>query len=378
MASAAIAAHIMMEKRMEKDRQRREALQAQEAELEACMQARAEQICASLGPAAEGERLPQDVVLQLLQRMFPQTPAPSEEVLRQVVGYAHNAMTSGARRHLDPKSGTSPNMASMSDAKRHLGGYVPRAVLGQVAIVYESYARQAQHVDDLFRQYDSDRSGTLGFREIICMLRQLMPSIRSGDVAWLIERCDRDRDGELSREEMLPALSLLQKLIDALPPRGSTSEVQSGHLNDADAMLAEVNMLINETIIIQQPGDTTALAYPVAENEAGATLQTTVVAAVVAPESSSVRDPLEARMSQRTHQLQGCKVLKGRVKAGTGGRKTKPDSLGRIAYKQGDPYDALCADRKCLVRTLSGSEMIVDGREVRNANDVQSTCCIVM
>ena len=46
--------------------------------------------------------------------------------------------------------------------------------------------------------------------------------------------------------------------------------------------------------------------------------------------------------------------------AGTNGRTSRPDGLGGIPFREGDPYHALCAGRKCLVRTVSGSQFVVD------------------
>merc|ERR1719272_1286199 len=86
--------------------------------------------------------------------------------------------------------------------------------MSKLMLVADAFVLRSERVAELFPQYDKDNNGSLTYDELIPMLRVLLqevaPTARmsSGDVLYLIGKCDLDADNALSQDELLPAVVL--------------------------------------------------------------------------------------------------------------------------------------------------------------------------
>lgn len=63
-----------------------------------------------------------------------------------------------------------------------------------------------QRLSDTFKQFDTDNSGTLDWREMSKFLSTLLPEVSSSDVAVLTAWLDMNGDGAVRLEELMEAI----------------------------------------------------------------------------------------------------------------------------------------------------------------------------
>jgi hypothetical protein len=89
------------------------------------------------------------------------------------------------------------------------------AALALVARNIDYVSQQAQ-IDQIFDEFDADKSGTIAPGELEGFLQKLRPEshVCDADVQYVLDECDKDGDGTLSRDEVLPVCAVWQKLDD--------------------------------------------------------------------------------------------------------------------------------------------------------------------
>ena len=154
----------------------------------------------------------------MLQKMAPGMQPPSEQAVNQLIRYVTG--------HQD----------------------LPVTVeqLPRLMIMLHDFTQQAMLADAMMEKFDIDNSGKLEIEELLRLLkytlRQVAPDavMSAGDVLYILTRCDLDGDMNLSRDELMPALSLWREIVPSLPNEGGMV-----HLDDEDEV-AHLSRLIME------------------------------------------------------------------------------------------------------------------------------------
>ena len=186
---------------------------------------------------------------------------------------------------------------------------ISRPEMPKLLAATKAYAEQNKMVDRLLAEHDKNGDGRLDVRELLDVMRSVAPgvSVRAGDVLWLLEKCDLDGDSHLSRDELLPALSLWHGVAGRLPRATSADD-------ENDASIEETLDALRDSRIDEAEAVVASSGYPLG---LGA-------------------NPLEQRLRERVHPLQGAKI------EARGGMKSR-------------------------VRTLSGRQLIVSNKELKQA-----------
>lgn len=71
--------------------------------------------------------------------------------------------------------------------------------------------------DYVFNVFDSDRSGTIDFKEFICALSVTSRGKMEDKLEWAFQLYDIDRDGKISYDEMLQIVEAIYKMVTSLP-----------------------------------------------------------------------------------------------------------------------------------------------------------------
>lgn len=75
---------------------------------------------------------------------------------------------------------------------------------------YHEYCRDQVLLDSVFRRFDYDGNGTLDLLELPALLRDMSPDdavVDETDAQYVMEQCDANGDGVISRDEVLPMLA---------------------------------------------------------------------------------------------------------------------------------------------------------------------------
>jgi Ca2+-binding EF-hand superfamily protein len=67
--------------------------------------------------------------------------------------------------------------------------------------------------DYVFNAFDSDKSGSIDFKEFICALSVTSQGKMEDKLDWALQLYDIDRDGKISYEEMLAVVEAIYKMI---------------------------------------------------------------------------------------------------------------------------------------------------------------------
>eukprot|EP00966_Prymnesium_polylepis_P164413 3801192-Prymnesium_polylepis.2 len=110
-----------------------------------------------------------------------------------------------------------PSEQSVNQLIRYVTGHQDLPVtieqLPRLMIMLHDFTQQAMLADAMMRQFDIDDSGKLEIEELLRLLkhtlREISPDAKmsAGDVLYILTRCDLDGDMNLSRDELIPALS---------------------------------------------------------------------------------------------------------------------------------------------------------------------------
>lgn len=189
-------------------------------------------------------------------------------------------------------------------------GSIPKSSMSKLLVVADAFVLKSERVAELFPEFDKDSNGTLTYDELVPMLRVLLkevaPSARmsSGDVLYLIGKCDLDGDNALSQDELLPAVVLWAQMAKLLP----TDDDEEA---EPDELMIEVVRVALE------------------EAEAGGGAEEDHMAKLRAEKKAKK----EASLAARCHPLEGAKILKKGMD-------------------------------KSNVRTMSGSKLVIDNKEL--------------
>lgn len=82
--------------------------------------------------------------------------------------------------------------------------------IGYAIAMWKCMSTQQAMIDEKFEQFDVDKTGTLSHKQVRRLLSDLNGDVLVSDaeVNWVIEAADVEGDGNLSREEVLPAVAL--------------------------------------------------------------------------------------------------------------------------------------------------------------------------
>ncbi|XP_072168949.1 neurocalcin homolog [Diadema setosum] len=72
---------------------------------------------------------------------------------------------------------------------------------------------QTKFVDNVFRTFDTDKNGTIDFREFVCGISVLSRGSHYQKLAWVFSLYDIDNDGYITKEEMLNIITAKCKLV---------------------------------------------------------------------------------------------------------------------------------------------------------------------
>ena len=67
--------------------------------------------------------------------------------------------------------------------------------------------------DYVFNVFDSDKSGSIDFKEFICALSVTSQGKMEGKLDWAFQLYDIDGDGKISYEEMLAIVEAIYKMV---------------------------------------------------------------------------------------------------------------------------------------------------------------------
>ncbi|XP_078581895.1 neurocalcin homolog [Branchiostoma floridae x Branchiostoma japonicum] len=72
------------------------------------------------------------------------------------------------------------------------------------------YAKKKALATQIFRTFDRDGSGSVDFREFLCGMSALLRGTTAQRLRWAFNMYDLDRNGSLSRDELLNVLKVSQ------------------------------------------------------------------------------------------------------------------------------------------------------------------------
>jgi Ca2+-binding EF-hand superfamily protein len=122
---------------------------------------------------------------------------PSEYVIDLLMMKAAKPTTKNGRNSVEKGRITKP--AALALVARHL-----------------DYVEEQAEIDQIFDEFDGNKNGKLEPDELIWFLRKLRPesNVTDADVQFVLADCDKNGDGMLSREEVLPVCAAWQRLVD--------------------------------------------------------------------------------------------------------------------------------------------------------------------
>eukprot|EP00797_Seminavis_robusta_P036931 Sro95_g049270.2 (149) ;mRNA; r:52392-52838 len=122
-------------------------------------------------------------------------------------------------------SSTSTGTGTNNSTGRSGTTVLPKEALVHAVIKYEEYVSQRKMVNSMFEKYDKAGRGKLGRSELLRLLQDkerkshraakgvaIMLVVSTKDLEYILEQADADRDGHISRAELLPALAAWDEL----------------------------------------------------------------------------------------------------------------------------------------------------------------------
>jgi len=79
---------------------------------------------------------------------------------------------------------------------------------------------------------DADGSGTLTEAELLPMLKEIAPlpykTATAGDASFVLSKCDDDKSGTITFDELRPAITTWMELAKEVPPEPEKTQGSSG------------------------------------------------------------------------------------------------------------------------------------------------------
>ena len=111
-------------------------------------------------------------------------------------------------------------------------GLVPWAAAVKTVARYGAYLKEKGKLDALLRELDVDESGGLDKGELGTFLRRLSPdlTVTDDDVEFMLEQCDVDNDGAISRDEVIGMVQVW-RLVTTAGPEKRKGRLQSKQIS---------------------------------------------------------------------------------------------------------------------------------------------------
>ena len=80
----------------------------------------------------------------------------------------------------------------------------------EAVLTYGDMVKDQAYIDSIFKRYDRDDSGTLEEGELLSLLKAVAPDgceVDETDVAYVLEQTDKNGDGVIDRDELIPMLA---------------------------------------------------------------------------------------------------------------------------------------------------------------------------
>ena len=116
-------------------------------------------------------------------------------------------------------------------------GTLPKDEFQRIYHQFFPYGDPSKFADYVFNVFDSDKSGTIDFKEFICALSVTSRGKMEDKLDWAFQLYDIDGDGKISYDEMLAIVEAIYKMVrlqTAPPytvPLGSGTERGLGRIN---------------------------------------------------------------------------------------------------------------------------------------------------
>ncbi len=116
------------------------------------------------------------------------------------------------------------DMASSTDATLSLpsgflkecpSGTLPKEEFQRIYHQFFPYGDPTKFADYVFNVFDSDKSGTIDFKEFICALSVTSRGKMEDKLDWAFQLYDIDGDGKISYEEMLAIVEAIYKMVSS-------------------------------------------------------------------------------------------------------------------------------------------------------------------
>jgi len=110
-----------------------------------------------------------------------------------------------------------PTTAKASgDAPANVDGRISKAAALALVARHLDYVAQEGELDAIFDEFDANKNGKLEPAELEGFLKKLRPDsdVSDADTQYVMQECDKNGDGTLTRDEVLPVCAVWQKLVD--------------------------------------------------------------------------------------------------------------------------------------------------------------------
>ena len=118
--------------------------------------------------------------------------------------------------HLNPDYPPDESILNLLMAKNResSAGIITKDTVVRTVQKFNTYLRDKETLDQLFEQFDNDRSGVLEPAELLPLLKTWAPAVLASedDVFFVLEHCDLDGDGMIERSELLPMLAMWKEI----------------------------------------------------------------------------------------------------------------------------------------------------------------------